>query len=264
MLSKQNSMTEKYINQTISKPVFIAGIGPRTGTTLIQRIVNSHPEAWIWGEVGGFGLAEGMWASAWSSTNKFRNDFYNRDAELYERLKGGDHLVNEWVGGLVPSHDVMRAAYRAFFVKALKTSRIWGFKAISCFHLNLMRDIFPESKIIVIFRSPIEQYKSYRMGINGQEDKEQTIATLQRHYKGYDDNKSDGDLLLNLDEYDPDTFAWKIFAFIDEEIPPEALSTAKTRVRGPVSLPLETIEPRILDLLNKEVIPYYNKILEEK
>ena len=128
------------------KPVFIAGIGPRTGTTLIQRIVNTHPEAWIWGEVGGFGLAEGMWAAAWNSTNKFRDDFHDRDAELYERLENGDRLVNDWVGGLVPSYDVMREAYKAFFTSALRTNRIWGFKAISCSHLNLMRNIFPEAK----------------------------------------------------------------------------------------------------------------------
>ena len=248
----------------MDKPVFIAGIGPRTGTTLIQRIVNTHPEAWIWGEVGGFKLAEQCWAAAWESANSFRAIFSGRDRKLYQRLASGDHLINEWVGGLMPLYDVMRDAYRVFFSKMLRTDRIWGFKAVSCSHLWLMREIFPESRIIVTFRSPEKQYKSYRTGINAMEPEEQTVAILKQAYLWHNDNKADSDLLLNLDEYDPNEFVEKIFAFIGEDIPPTALLAAKTKVRGSIPPPLETIKPEILSLLDKEVMPHYNQIMEKR
>jgi len=246
--------------QAGEKPVFIAGAGPRTGTTLVQRIINAHPEAWIWGEIGGFDLAERHWAESWESLERFRDSFADRDRELYRRLAEGKNLATEWTGGLVPPRETAIEAYRTFFRILLKRKRIWGWKAISCFHLDLMRTLFSEAKIIVTVRPPLDQYRSYQTGISSEEDPEMVIDKLKRHYRTCLSETKSEDLILDLAAFDPETWVEAIYAHIDEPIPDEAMIAATAKVRGPVPPPLERAEPEIERRIRRELESLYRRL----
>jgi len=242
------------------KQVFIAGTGPRTGTTLVQRIVNAHPEAWIWGEIGGYAIGERLWAESWDSLNSFRDAFRMRDQELYKKRFHGDHLTSDWVGGMVPAYGVAQAAYIAFFRNLLKMDRIWGFKAISCFHLNLMRILFPDAKIIIMTRPPLDQYRSYRTAIDPTSPPEKAVERFRWFYQGCIDNYVEDALLLDLSEFEPEQWVKQIYALIDEPIPQEAIFAAKTKVRGPVSRPMRDIDQTIKDEIADKLNPLHDKI----
>jgi len=244
-------------SESREKQVFIAGAGPRTGTTLVQRIINAHPEAWIWGEIGGFELAERYWARSWESLERFRDSFAGRDRELYERLAKGENLIVEWIGGLVPSRETALKAYQALFRTLLKTKRIWGWKAISCHHLDLMRTLFPEAKIIVTIRPPLDQYRSYRTGISSREPPDTIVDKLKQHYEACLDHVKPEDLVLDLSAFDPEAWVEIIYSYIDEGIPDEAMIAATAKVRGPVPLPLDNVEPEIERKIRRELEPLY-------
>ncbi|RLC78749.1 MAG: hypothetical protein DRJ03_24735 [Chloroflexi bacterium] len=247
--------------QAKEKPVFIAGAGPRTGTTLVQRIINAHPDAWIWGEIGGFELAERHWAESWESLERFRDSFADRDRELYRRLAESENLATEWTGGLVPSRETALKAYRTFFRTLLKRKRIWGWKAISCFHLDLMRTLFPEAKIIVTVRPPLDQYRSYRTGISSRESPGKVVNKLKWHYEACLDQVKQEDLVLDLSRYDSKAWVKAIYAHIEEPISDRAMETAQTKVRGLVPKPLKEVEPEIRTRIEQELEPLYLEIV---
>ena len=244
------------------KTVFVAGVGPRTGTTLVQRIINSHPDAWIWGEIGW--QVEECLTKAWKDMNRWRDAFKERDRYLYKALEDGEKLEFAWSSAIVPPGDRIWQAWRAFFEVSFRTKRIWGFKAITCEHLNFIRHIFPAAKIIVTARSPMTQYKSYRTSINGNELPDESLTNLVLAYRGYLATASDSDLFLLLDDFNPEEWVEKIFQYIDESVPPNALRTAKTKVRGPVPPPLEKVDPEIEKMIHRELDPLYQKIVAMK
>jgi len=237
------------------KPVFIAGAGPRTGTTLVQRIINAHPDAWIWGEIGK--SLEELWAQSWDNLDASRALFEQRDQKLYMRHARGDKLVSEWVASFMPSRAIAIEAYRAFFLTLLRTKRIWGFKTVSCSHLDLMRTLFPSAKIIITLRPPLDQYSSYVTGIAPGSSPDEAVKTLKERYKACLAHKKPQDLILDLASFDPETWVEAIYAHIDEPIPDKAMIAARAKIRGPVPPPLETVEPEIKQKILRELEPFY-------
>ena len=244
------------------KPIFVAGIGPRTGTTLVQRIINSHPDAWIWGELGQ--AVEIKLTEAWEDMDWWRAAFEKRDKYLYKALKEGQDLSASWISALVPSENRMWQAWRAFFEVSLRRKRIWGFKSITCEHLAFMRYLFPTARIIITARSPLAQYKSYRTGINGVEKPARTVRKLWEWYQDYLETPTDHELLLLLDDFEPEKWVDEIFRYIDEPVPSNALKAAEARVRGPVPPPLEKVESEIEKMIHEELDPLYQKIVARK
>ncbi len=240
----------------MAKPVFIAGVGGRSGTTLVQRIINAHPEAWIWGEIG----AEDKLTESWEGMNKWREMFGNRDRLLYKAHENGDKLESAWVSALIPSEDRLRLAWRSFFEEGFKTKRIWGFKTISCEHLSFMRYLFPSAKIIVTIRSPLEQYKSYRTGIDIGRSSKASIEKIKAAHEGYLRTMDKSDLLLDLDTFDPVDWVERIFQYIEEPVPPQAIVAAKNKVRGPVPLPIKDVEEGIEEIIHAEIDPLQERI----
>ena len=245
------------------KLVLIAGIGPRTGTTLVQRIINSHPDAWIWGEPGK--TVEAKLTKVWKDMNFSRAALYERDKAIYEALKASTNgLEFAWTASIMPSEDRMWQAWRAFFEVGFRTKRIWGFKSVTCKHLAFMRYLFPGAYIIVTVRSPLAQYKSYRTGINGIEPPKQTIKRLWNYYLDYLQIPKEDELLLVLDNFEPEKWVDEIFRCLNEPVPPNAVKTAKTKVRGPVPPPLDKVSPKVERLIHAKLDPLYQEVLARR
>jgi len=161
----------------------------------------------------------------------------------------------------VPSRETALEAYRAFFRTLLKTKRIWGWKAVSCFHLDLMRTLFPEAKIIVTVRPPLDQYRSYRTGISARESPGMVLDKLKWHYEACLDQVKPEDLVLDLSRYDPEVWVKAIYAHIEEPISDRAMEAAQMKVRGPVPEPLKEVEPEIWARIEQELEPLYLEII---
>ena len=145
------------------RPVIIAS-ATRSGSTLLQRLLNTHPDVTIWGEHMGIltELRRAMAVAASSARN----------------LSGGYAQRSNLIGKLVDAEpfsphinpfdaDVLRTAVHDFivrlFAEALPEDTIWGFKEVRYFadDLEFFAALFPSARFIVLAREPSEQISSY-------------------------------------------------------------------------------------------------------
>jgi hypothetical protein len=135
-------------------PILVLGSGHRTGSTLVQRLLISHPEVMIWGEHGGFlrKLLEITDSLEWWATGA--------GAEGSRELDAGGH--DGWIANAMPGPEVAQGAARAF-VRALfeqpasaRGRSRWGFKEVRMTqeHAGKLRRLFAGLTVIHITRDP--------------------------------------------------------------------------------------------------------------
>ena len=106
-------------------PVLVLGSGQRTGSTLVQRLLCSHPDVLVWGEHGGH-LREllamhdilGRWDAGLAGPAR----------EAYRTA--GHH---GWIANLLPGPDALHEAARAYLLALFHAPAgrpRWGFKEV--------------------------------------------------------------------------------------------------------------------------------------
>jgi hypothetical protein len=140
--------------------VFIFGAG-RSGTTLLQRLLNSYPDTLIWGEHAGVleQLADGFFRGV-EDPNLFRH------ALPLEQVLTGTDARESWQAWMTWfSADRWTAAFRTmvdtlFRPGGLRGKTYWGFKDIRYGErprdrtLDLLHALFPEAVFVFIVRDP--------------------------------------------------------------------------------------------------------------
>lgn len=132
--SKETIATRATVNNQLTKPVFIIGM-PRSGTTLTEQILASHPDVYAAGELSD--LANILTHSA----NKVGQAF----PEFIEKLTEHDmqDMANNYIGQLTQ--------------KALDNSRYITDKMPANFlYLGLIYMLFPQAKVIHVKRHPLD------------------------------------------------------------------------------------------------------------
>jgi hypothetical protein len=155
----------------IQSPILLLSSG-RTGSTLIQRIINTSENIVMWGEHNGMlsGIARSYFNILYS---KPINDFhYSRLDEISPSLI--EHSYSEYnkVINWLNSFDKIKTKelYQSFIFSLLNQEiRInehqkWGFKEI-CYTnqdrtVDMFFDLFPETKIIFSIRNPLDEILS--------------------------------------------------------------------------------------------------------
>lgn len=146
-------------------PIFILSTR-RSGTTLIQRILNSHEKITIWGEHGGF----------LKPISKAYAEFYDKPVmkNLVNSDRGAENLIGKltvdkpifWHNSL--NEEVLKKSFKAF-IKSLFTEKVpqevrWGFKevryGINDNVMRLLSELFPKAQFVFIFRNPISMVES--------------------------------------------------------------------------------------------------------
>lgn len=142
----------------VDRPVVLLGSG-RCGSTLLQSILNTNASFLIWGEHNGFlrQIADAYFASVHSP-------FLKENLKLTERM---DRLrsLHEWTAwdnlrGKTELRDRFRGFTRSFFFDPEAGNVRWGFKEVRYPHdsndraLQLMFDLFPKTRLIVLIREP--------------------------------------------------------------------------------------------------------------
>ena len=147
-------------------PIFLLGT-KRSGTTLLQRILNSAEDVMIWGEHGGFlnQIAEAYFLNFEDKTiirNIPANNALFRPHAKARQLKD----AKLWTGwhNYYSQEDVknMFASFiSSFFVPAFgKKDRYWGFKetryGFADRTIEMLAELYPNAKFIFIIRNPID------------------------------------------------------------------------------------------------------------
>jgi hypothetical protein len=152
------------LSPRVHQPLFVLG-APRSGTTLLQRLLNSYPDVVIWGEHAGFleGLARAFF-QGWDAQQLFEG----------ERVRPGSDPARTWQGWMNGfDREAWKRAFRGL-VEALWLSpaaegvRVWGFKEIRYLQgpgdrsLDLLRLLYPDAMYAFIVRDPFNALASLR------------------------------------------------------------------------------------------------------
>ncbi len=156
-----------------NRPIFVASMG-RSGSTLLQRVLNVHPEITIWGEHAGFLsgiLASHGVASGPAAVENLKEGHAQRHMVIGE-LSDTD-VFKPWVSPFRADDlsDGIRSMMIDLFTKDLTPDIRWGFKEIrySDAELTALMEMFPEAHLIVLARD-IEGYASSRFFAFGNTD----------------------------------------------------------------------------------------------
>lgn len=145
-------------------PIVIATL-TRTGSTLLQRLLNVHPDVTIWGEH--FGMLTHLRHAhdvIRSSEEQLRAGSSQRDLLLYGRL-GPDVDLHPQVNPftLEDLDELSRRFVSDLLAARLPSDRRWGFKEVHYFgnDVAFLTRLFPDLRLIVLVRRPQDQISSY-------------------------------------------------------------------------------------------------------
>ena len=146
----------------MSKPLFIFSASWRTGSTLLQRLLNTDSDLLVWGEPQLLSYLKQMLSvgEKYFSQNQWVRDEVNSKP-----------IYDCWTPTLTPdSSDLLEALRlmfeRIYLVPALKKGRRrWGFKEVreaAVANAGMMKKLFPDAKIIFLYRDPYDTYASMK------------------------------------------------------------------------------------------------------
>lgn len=150
------SLTMSHTPSPWERPVFIASMG-RSGSTLLQRVLNVHPQLTIWGEHGG--MLSGLTASidAVNQPAAFNNldEGYEHREMVIGELSQKD-VFKPWVSAFRPAgyEAKIRTMLTDLFTEGLSPDTRWGFKEIryNADDVRKIMALFPHAHIVVLAR----------------------------------------------------------------------------------------------------------------
>ena len=148
-------------------PIFVLTAG-RSGSTLLQKLLNSNPGLVIWGEHMGilrfFSLAlESVEDSPWINESAHGSWMLEADREL---------KADRWSAWDGPfSEQYFRERLKAFvgdlFCSNVPDETRWGFKELryrKIEHVDFLMGLFPDAQILLLHRHPVDTCASHAAG----------------------------------------------------------------------------------------------------
>ncbi len=150
------------------KPIFILSAGWRSGSTLVQRLINSCSNMLIWGEpytnsdyIRKLSDALRIFRENTPPDNFFIENFINPNS---------NQLIDQWTACLYPDPSDLWLAHRNFLLCLFSNPATklgytnWGLKEVrlEIDYVTYLAWLFPNSKFIFLYRNPYEAYRSYR------------------------------------------------------------------------------------------------------
>lgn len=141
-------------------PLLVLAAGQRCGSTLVQRLLSSHPRVRVWGEHVGV-LRQMLTARQrlrlWSDSNGMAGR---------RELESAGH--QGFIANLTPESGQVDEACVAFVetlfaIPAREEGRpIWGFKEVryGLSDVLLMRELFPRLRVVLVVRDPRDVLRS--------------------------------------------------------------------------------------------------------
>jgi hypothetical protein len=146
------------------EPLFLLSAGWRSGSTLVQRLVNSRSTYLLWGEP--YGRADLVPRLA-DSLRPITEAWPRQADVLYQAT---DAWEDGWTANLHPGPETLleshRALIRTLYAPPAGTAADsgWGFKEVrlSAEHALYLHLLFPRAKFVFLVRDPLDAYASYK------------------------------------------------------------------------------------------------------
>jgi len=129
----------------------------RSGSTLLQRLLNVHPGLTIWGEHGAFlsGLVQSYEVASDPNVTKHLTDGYDHRHQVMGEL-ADKAIFKPWVSAFTPQHieASITNMIRDLFTQGLDPEIRWGFKEIRYSEVEIARlmEMFPQAHLVVLAR----------------------------------------------------------------------------------------------------------------
>ncbi len=160
----------------VSGPIFIFSSSWRSGSTLLQRLINASNEVLIWGEPGGaldaFQDAHvRLQQMLGEGGTKYKHGFGGNGASQFARFKSGEGGIHDkWIACMNPPlvhieqqlKGLLDGIYRGP-AEALGYSR-WGLKEVrsGIETAEFLRKLYPEAKFVFLVRNPFDSILSIK------------------------------------------------------------------------------------------------------
>jgi hypothetical protein len=146
------------------EPLFLLSAGWRSGSTLVQRLVNSRRSWFLWGEP--YSRADLVPRLA-DSLRPVTESWPREDDLLHDAA--GD-IEDRWTANLHPGLDRLLESHRALLrtlcapPAGTPAGSGWGFKEVrlSGEHALYLHLLFPRAKFVFLVRDPRDAYASYK------------------------------------------------------------------------------------------------------
>jgi hypothetical protein len=181
------------------EPIFLFASGHRTGSTLLQRLLNSCPDCLIWGEHNGY-------------LNGFKGE-YEKILE-WEKLHSGIRKTfllqgyGEFIANMTPEvYELKNATHlhitALFGLPAAKVGRsTWGFKEVryGAEIVLFLQDFYPKARFIHLTRNVIDCFISMKRWENSSDpwNREWTKVSLANWARINESFYQKGDQISNL------------------------------------------------------------------
>ncbi|MDB9527246.1 sulfotransferase [Oscillatoria sp. CS-180] len=148
-------------------PVFIFSTEWRSGSTLLQRLVNSDTRILVWGEPYNQGnFIQCLSDSLRSFTLDNPPDSYFINSSNFKNSEGV--LARRWTANLYPDLPSLVNAHQNFYKTLYEKPALergferWGIKEVrlTIEHAYYLKWLFPNAKFLFLYRNPYDAYQS--------------------------------------------------------------------------------------------------------
>lgn len=153
-----------------ASPIFIFAAGWRSGSTLLQRLLNSHPRVMIWGESYEYSFLLYHLSAPLGGLSKKPLDLDFLSPHM-PRMPNelASLLTTQWIANLTPPIADLKQAHLAYLNTLFGTRAIegqrprWGLKMVraTATIAHYLRWLYPKAKILYLFRNPYASFRSY-------------------------------------------------------------------------------------------------------
>ena len=146
------------------EPLFLLSAGWRSGSTLVQRLVNSRGSWFLWGEP----YSRADLVPRLADSLRPVTDVWPREDDL---LHAADAAIEDrWTANLHPGLDTLLDSHRDLLrtlcgpPPGTPAGSGWGFKEVrlASEHALYLHLLFPRAKFVFLVRDPLDAYASYK------------------------------------------------------------------------------------------------------
>jgi Sulfotransferase family len=146
------------------EPLFLFSAGWRSGSTLVQRLVNSAAAYFLWGEP----YSRADLVPRLADSIRPTTDAWPMPADVLR--EADDSPGDRWTANLHPDLETLVESHRALFRTLLapppgtRADAGWGFKEVrlTAEHALYLHLLFPRAKFVFLVRDPVDAYASYK------------------------------------------------------------------------------------------------------